>query len=115
MISSEHRDRMHLMAHLSAKCNSLNYAISRLLVEGLPADAERIPVRESFLEQDVADVLSIFELLSEKGVILWPEKNIINESKGKVMSDLRISFKGDGKLKSNCLHKDSVDKAMLIA
>jgi DNA topoisomerase VI subunit A len=48
-------------------------------------------------------------------VILWPEKNIINESKGKVMSDLRISFEGDGKLKSNCLHKDSVDKAMLIA
>jgi hypothetical protein len=60
MISSEHRDRMHLMAHLSAKCNSLNYAISRLLVEGLPADAERIPLKESFLEQDVADVLSIF-------------------------------------------------------
>ena len=48
-------------------------------------------------------------------MILWPEKNIINESKDKVMSDLRISFNNDGRLKSNCLHKDSVDKAMLIA
>ncbi len=92
MISSEHRDRMHLMAHLSAKCNSLNYAISRLLVEGLPADAKRIPLSESFLEQDVADVLSIFELLSEKGVISWPEKNIINNRKNKTISDLRISI-----------------------
>jgi hypothetical protein len=31
------------------------------------------------------------------------------------MSDLRISFNGDGSVKTNCIHKDAVDKAMLIA
>jgi hypothetical protein len=85
------------------------------LVEGLPADAERIPVSDSFLEQDVADVLSIFELLSEKGVISWPEKNIINNRKNKTISDLRISINNIDQLNINYADTSEAYQAKLIA